>query len=312
MALIDAIKPLARRLPVIRRMIAERDDLRDQIRSLQQRLAHPPGHFYSPIPDVEELRRNESRIFGPMPRTIPGIDLRESSQLELLDTFVPFYDAMPFRPGKTDGLRYYFDNVYYSYADAIGLHCMIRHLRPKRVIEVGSGFSSCMILDTNERFLDGAVKVTIIDPYPERLFSLVNDGDRSALSILPVPFQDADPTVVESLEANDILFIDSSHVSKTDSDVNHAVFKILPRLAPGVHVHFHDVQYPFEYPKEWVYRGWAWNEAYLLRAFLQYNSAFSIVLMGSFMMHFHDAFFRQKMPLCLRNAGGSMWIRRNG
>lgn len=96
----------------------------------------PPGHFYSPLPSVEEILRDESKIFGPVSKDILGVDLRESDQLRLLEEFIPFYSEMPFQPQKTEGLRYYFENPAYSYSDAILLHCIIRYLRPKRIIEV--------------------------------------------------------------------------------------------------------------------------------------------------------------------------------
>jgi len=140
--------------------------------------------------------------------------------------------------------------------------------------------------------------------------SLLKEGDRARIRIVPSRLQDVPLATFEALESNDILFIDSTHVGKTGSDVNHLFFEILPRLASGVHVHVHDIFYPFEYPKEWVYKGRAWNEAYMTRAFLQYNAAFRIALMNTFMQRFHADFFREKMPLCLRNPGGSLWLRR--
>ena len=94
------------------------------------------------------------------------------------------------------------------------------------------------------------------------------------------------------------------------SDVSHIFSEILPALVPGVHVHFHDVFYPFEYPPEWVYGGRAWSEAYLLRAFLSYNRDFAIVLFNTFLEQFHREMFASEFPLCLRNTGGSIWIRR--
>jgi hypothetical protein len=84
----------------------------------------------------------------------------------------------------------------------------------------------------------------------------------------------------------------------------------LPRLSSGVHVHFHDIFFPFEYPKEWLLEGRAWNEAYILKAFLQYNQAFSPVLMNTYMTEFHESFFRENMPLCLKNTGASIWLKR--
>jgi hypothetical protein len=240
-----------------------------------------------------------------------GLDLHETEQLKLLNDFIAYYKEMPFQSEKLEGFRYYFENPAYSYSDAILLHCMIRFLKPKRLIEVGSGYSSCMTLDTNELFFSGSIATTFIEPYPELFMSLIKDTDRNKISIIPSRLQDVDLSVFETLQANDILFIDSTHVSKINSDVNYIFFEILPRLSSGVHVHFHDIFFPFEYPKEWVYEGRAWNEAYLLRAFLQYNSAFRVMLMNTFMVHFHEPFFQQNMPLCLKNAGGSIWIRKD-
>lgn len=269
-----------------------------------------PGHFYSPIPCIDEVAKDEARIFGRFSKDFPGVELNEADQLRLLHDFVPFYREMPFQAYKTEGLRYYFENPAYSYSDGVFLHCMIRHLKPKRVIEVGSGYSSCVTLDTNELFLNNSIATTFIEPYPELLLSLIREEDKPRMRIVQSRLQDVDLKEFEALEANDILFIDSTHVSRVFSDVNCVFFEILPRLASGVHIHFHDIFYPFEYPKDWHYQGRAWTELYMLRAFLQYNHAFRVVLMNTFMEHFHEPFFKQEMPLCLRNRGGSIWIRK--
>lgn len=292
-------------------IISERDKLHSGLVARKKNLCFvPPGHFYSPIPSLDDIQRDEANIFGSIPSNISGIELYEEEQLKLLHGFVGYYKEMPFQPQKHEGLRYYYENPAYSYSDAILLHCMIRYLKPKRIIEVGSGFSSCMTLDTNELYFDGSITTTFIEPYPDLLMSLIKDTDKSKITTIPTRLQDVDLGQFETLQANDILFIDSTHVSKINSDVNRAVFDILPRLSSGVYVHFHDIFFPFEYPKEWVYEGRAWNEAYLLRAFLQYNSAFRVVLMNTFMEHFHEPFFQKNMPLCLRNPGGSIWICR--
>jgi hypothetical protein len=77
-----------------------------------------------------------------------------------------------------------------------------------------------------------------------------------------------------------------------------------------VHIHFHDIFYPFEYPDVWLLEGRAWNEAYILKAFLQYNSSFRVVLMSSFLARYHEPFLREHMPLCLNNTGGNLWLRK--
>lgn len=316
--MLTSIKTDLKKLPILNDIISERDKLYSELVALKSELAAlkkdlrfvPPGHFYSPIPSLDEIKRDESIIFGNITRNIIGLELYEVEQLKLLEQFVAYYEEMPFQSEKREGLRYYFENPAYSYSDAILLHCMIRHLKPKRIIEVGSGFSSCMTLDTNELFFGGSITTTFIEPYPELLMSLIKNMDKNTIKIIPTRLQDVDLSEFEALQANDILFIDSTHVSKINSDVNRIFFDILPRLSSGVHIHFHDIFYPFEYPKSWVYEGRAWNEMYVLRAFLQNNSAFRVVLMNTFMEHFHESLFQKKMPLCLKNTGGSIWIRK--
>ena len=309
--MLNYIKSTIQKLPILDEIVLERNNLRSELADLKKnRNFVPPGHFYSPIPSLDDIRRNEARIFGSIPKDIGGIENHEEEQLKLLEGFVEYYNEMPFKSEKQEGIRYYYENPAYSYSDAILLHCMIRHLKPKRIIEVGSGFSSCMTLDTNELHFKGSIATTFIEPYPDLLMSLVKDTDKSKIEVIPTRLQDVDLSIFETLQANDILFIDSTHVSKIDSDVNRVFFDILPTLSPGVHIHLHDIFFPFEYPMEWVYEGRAWNEAYLLKAFLQYNNKFRIVLMNTYMEHFHEALFKQKMPLCLKNPGGSIWIRK--
>src|SRR4051794_39261180 len=268
-----------------------------------------PGHFYSPIPSLDEVRAREAELFGPPPPSLPGIDLREHEQIALIKQLARFYDELPFPRTQSAETRYWFENWAYSYADAIFLYSMLRHFKPRRVIEVGSGFSSAAMLDTAERWLPGT-SFTFIDPDTSTLDALLRPGDRDRVSIIRARLQDVPLTTFDALAANDILFIDSTHVSKTGSDVNRIVFDILPRLAPGIHVHFHDVFYPFEYPKEWVYEGRAWNEDYILRAFLEFNDAFDVVLFGTWLARFHRELLTELMPLTLENPGGSLWLMR--
>jgi predicted O-methyltransferase YrrM len=297
-------KSVAFRIPAIRDLVEERRTFREAFRFV------PPGHFYSPIPSLSELGQDAYRLFGPPSRTIPGIELNEAGQLALLDALKPYYREVPFPEHKSPGRRYFFENRMYSYSDAIFLYAMIRHARPKRIVEVGSGYSSCVILDTTELFLDGQVECTFIEPYPDRLMSLLRPEDSARVKILVSRVQDVGPDPFLALEANDILFVDSSHVAKIGSDVNFLLGDVLPRLCPGVLVHFHDIIYPFEYPEAWITEGRSWNEAYMLRAFLTFNAAFEIVLFNTFLERFHRERFDQDWPLCLKNEGGSIWVRR--
>lgn len=273
--------------------------------------AVPPGHFYSPIPSIDEVRRDEERLFANVPRSLPGIDFREEAQICLLQTFADrYYAEMPFGAHPSSAHRFYFENPMFSYADALCLYCMIRHFAPKRVIEVGSGFSSAATLDTNDLFFEGRIQTTFIEPHADRLMSLLRDSDKERSTILRSRLQDVEVGLFASLEENDILFIDSTHVSKIGSDVNRIFFEVLPALAAGVIVHFHDIFLPAEYPTRWIYDGCAWNEAYLMHAFLQFNNRYEILLMNHFIARFHEAFISDRMPLFMKNSGGSFWIRR--
>jgi predicted O-methyltransferase YrrM len=268
------------------------------------------GHFYSPIISIEEIKKRESEIWKNRDADgITGIELRTEEQKNLVEQFINYYQDLPFKSEKQAEIRYQFDNGSYSYTDGIILYAIIRYNKPKRIIEVGSGFSSMVMLDTNEMFFNNQIDLTFIDPYPERLYSLMKYSDKEQTTVIESDVQLIPLTVFEKLEAGDILFIDSTHVSKTGSDVNYILFEILPVLKSGVLIHFHDVFYPFEYPKEWVFQGRNWNEDYILKAFLMYNEKFRIKLFSEYLHRHHPNVFSE-MPLCYNNTGGNLWIEK--
>jgi predicted O-methyltransferase YrrM len=196
----------------------------------------------------------------------------------------------------------------------------MRHFRPRRIVEVGSGFSTAAMLDTIDRDPAlGSTKITCIEPYSKRLRWLLRKQDSEGrVTVIDDVVQTVEPKFFESLEENDILFIDSSHCAKVGSDVNHLFFEVLPRLRPGVLIQVHDIGYPFEYPKSWILSGRSWNEAYLLRAFLQFNDRFALVLWMAgikmvTMIHEQSAVPRwiaETMPRCIESSGMSLWMRR--
>jgi hypothetical protein len=311
----DAIK----KLPYIRRLHAEIGQLKEALETWRTWL--PPGHFYSPIPSLAEVEADHNRIFTTDCGNVPGVKLNERGQIALLHELCAYYSELPFSAKPSDSNRYYYENEYYSYSDAIFLYSMLRHLRPVRIIEIGSGFSSALILDTKQLFLDGNLKCTFIDPDVSRINDLLSPADKESCQILQDRIQYIPLSVFAELEAGDILFIDSSHVSKTGSDLNHILFNIVPSLPVGVHIHFHDVFYPFEYPEKWVSAGVAWNEAYALRSFLQYNHAFEIELFTSYLVKCHRDLLNESCPLTLESErelptlqdapGGSIWLKRS-
>ena len=267
-----------------------------------------PGHFYSAVPSIEERLAfcdNEEIEC----RSLDGISLNVEKQIDLLFEFSKHCNECPFPDKRTDEFRYHFINEAYSYSDALILYSMIRHYRPKRIIEIGSGFSSCVMLDTNQLYFNGEIDIKFIEPYPDRLLKLIKDADRKCL-FADNKLQNVDVRIFENLEENDILFIDSTHVTKLNSDVNKIIFKILPLLKKGVIVHFHDIFWPFEYPKHWIREGRAWNEAYILHAFLKYNNNYEIMFFYDYLHKYHNEIIKEKLPLCLKGPGCNLWIKK--
>jgi hypothetical protein len=270
-----------------------------------------PGHFYSPIPSREEVADVVDRIRNtPAPREFPGIRLNADKQFELLKAFAPFYKELPFSEEPNGSCRFYYRDSPFPHPDAIFLYSFLRHTRPKQIIEVGSGFSSAVILDTVERFFPERPTVTFIEPYPVDLNRLLRPDDHRYATIIADKVQRTPLQVFASLKAGDFLLIDSSHVVKAGSDLWFLLFEVLPQLPVGVYVHFHDIFRTFEYPEEWLLEGWYWNELYVLRAFLANNQAWEIVFFNNHVRAVHEDFLAANMPLCLKNVGGSLYIRR--
>jgi hypothetical protein len=143
------------------------------------------------------------------------------------------------------------------------------------------------------------------------LIKLLGEDTAQRYPIHAQAVQALDPAVFARLQGGDFLFIDSTHVMKTGSDVCHELFNILPLLKPGVFIHFHDIFWPFEYGKKWVLEeNRSWNEIYGLRAFLMYNRAFEIVFFNDYWAKNHRETVREDYPALLKNGGGSIWLRK--
>lgn len=277
----------------------------------------PDGHYFSPIPETEDF----DEIHYPQ-RALPllGEDFIDSeAMIDLATTLKPLYREFDYTAGDEDSSkRFKLNNGSFNHFDAIMLYLMIRHFEPKRIIEIGSGNSSALMLDTNERYFENTIETTFIEPYPKCLLSNLLPGDADRVQIHENKIQDISLELFDRLEADDILFVDSSHVSKFGSDLNHILFKILPKLKAGTIIHFHDVFHNFDYPKEWLNEGRAWNEGYLLRAFLSNNSDYEIIFFNDWFARNHWEFLEANLPLCtirpkdspFKNSGVSLWLRK--
>jgi hypothetical protein len=271
----------------------------------------PRGHYHSPLPAIEPgarfaadaMRRGASA-------GLPGMRLNADGQRELVGKMIGLAGEFDWPASRSPDRRFYTHQDWFNVADAFVLYAMLRLLHPRRVIEIGSGFSSALLLDEREREPLSNLELVFVDPNPQRLLGRLRPGDRESIELIAAPVQDAPARVFASLAAGDILFVDSSHVSRAGSDVNHLLFEILPALPVGVWVHFHDIFWPFEYPPDWIRRGLAWNEAYLVRAFLMYNADFEVAFWAPYAAAIDEDRVRSKLARFELHAGQSIWIRR--
>lgn len=258
----------------------------------------PYNHYDSPYLSLSEIDRLK------MNSDVMGIDLRLDYQekfIEIIRKNQEQFDKLL----KNKTIRYKENNGFYDYEDALVLNTMIQYFRPDKIIEIGSGFSSFVSMDTNESFFQNDIDITCIEPYPDRLKSNLKHGDENNIKIYEKFVQDIDFNLFETLQKNDILFIDSSHVAKEGGDVLYEYFDILPRLKSGVIIHIHDIFNGFRYPLNWLKDGFYFNEAYILRALLTDNSNYEIIYFNNMM---HEQLVRVIGKEI--SPGGSLWIRK--
>lgn len=273
----------------------------------------PSGHYYSPIPDYEWIADNPAALRSdPNRESIPGIDLRFERQMKTLSAMRKLVGDFDWPDTRTDDRRYFSHNTFYGYGSGFFLYAMLMMTRPKRVVEVGSGFSSAMMLDTAQYKMAGfEPKFTFIDPEMTRIDQLLRPEDRERCTLIKDIVQNVSIDVFSQLESGDILFIDSSHVAKTGSDVLMIYNEIIPELPPGVFIHIHDIYWPFEYPRSWMQKRWAWNEVYIVRALLQNNPRLSVHLFANYLAIKHPGAL-EGLPFEPALTGSSLWLQRTG
>ncbi len=272
-----------------------------------------PTHFYEPVPDTRMLKEN----LWTQKSELIGININEERQIELLSVFSARYkgeyDSFP--TDKSDlPWEYYVNNDFFPSVDSEILYCMIRHFKPRRMIEAGSGNSTYLAAQAirknreNDSSYEG--ELVAIDPYANETIS----GGFPGLSrLFRLSIQDMPLSEFDELGKDDILFIDSSHVLSIGSDVQYEFLEIIPRLRTGVIVHIHDIFLPAEYPQDWVLRHHRfWTEQYLLHAFLAFNNSFEVMWASSYMHMTHPNLLEQSFGSYYRHNHwpGSFWMRR--
>lgn len=278
--------------------------------ALAERTGHElvPRNYYSPLPDRDALNLDLWRG----PRRLDGVDLRLDAAVDLLEELAPLieeFDPPTERP--TSESRFYVENGGYGTVDAEVLYALLRHFQPARVIELGSGASSHVIAAAARAnaAADRGFEHLIFDPFP---FEANPIGPVNGPAVHPIRAEDLDEGVVSGLASGDVLFVDTTHTVKTGGDVTRIVLEFLPRLAPGVLVHLHDIFLPYEYPRGWVLdERRAYAEQYLLQAFLAFNPAYEVVFPAYAVARAVPELLASVVPSFRQGAApGAFWIRR--
>ena len=262
-----------------------------------------PNHFYWPIPDSKDLRRHDFDKKFPL----DGIKINESEMLELLKKMAGY---------KTEYASIHTDSGYASNGDGAVLYGMVRQLKPKKILEVGSGFSTRIAwqaLEKNRTSDSQPGEIIAIEPYPKDVLrELADKADN--VSLMQRKVETLGEQVFTELENTDILFIDSSHVVKMGNDVHYLYLSVLPKVPVGTIIHIHDIRFPFDYPKDWLLKGKKfWTEQYLLQMFLTFNDNFQILFAGNYMYDRHpDLMAEALVGLDPQDDGwpGCFWIKR--
>jgi hypothetical protein len=273
-----------------------------------------PGHFYSVIPNITKDYNNNNNN-----TKFLNLDFNEESHKSILNEINNYLVNFDKEFGhlnvleRRNNLQYTLLNGAFEWMDARLLHYFLQKHKPKKIIEVGSGNSTLLTYNTKQMFnLD--LDIICIEPYPSDYLKKLNNTGK--ITLIEKCLEDVDVNIFTTLTSNDILFIDSSHVAKLDSDVMFYFTKIFPLLNKGVLIHIHDIFFPYDYPLEWLKEGRFWNEQYLLYVFLQYNTKFKIKFCNSYSGYkYHNELkiiqhdtYEKKTTGCDTFSGGSIWL----
>lgn len=231
-----------------------------------------PRHYYVAVPDLNKLRR--TRHLWAHRSELPGVATDLDRQVQCLQEIcVPFESEYRGNTPFKEATASHF-GLGFGYIEAQALYGVIRHFKPKAIVEVGSGVStycSLAAIARNEADTDESCEITCVEPHPSAWLK------QQKVNLIPTEVQEVPLQIFEQLSGRDLLFIDSSHTVKTGSDVNFLILEVLPRLKAGVLVHFHDIYLPYDYPRNAMDTIFQWSETSLLHAFLIGNSGVEIL-----------------------------------
>jgi hypothetical protein len=268
-------------------------------------------HYYDPLPNFSEITE-----YQVMKRRIPrAIDWNLEAQINWIKRLSLYSSEIEqLKDEQTSHLKFNFFNLFYSELDAAVYYALIRDIKPAKIIEIGCGYSTqiaALAIVRNQQ--EGKTgEIICIEPYPEP--QLVDAKLDVQLIIERV--ENIDLKIFEQLSDGDILFIDSTHTVKFGSDVCREILEILPALAIGVWIHFHDIFFPYDYPPQWlIEKRLAWNEQYMLEAFLAYNPHFEVILANHWLSVDYPQEVVKIWPGVLNwedpyHHGASLWLRK--
>jgi len=267
-----------------------------------------PNHYYSPIPDLSLLKKDSFTKES----NLPGINLNIDQEVLLLKNLSKFSKELNKFTYLTRDIdnqkdpKFYFGNMAFDNVDACIYYCLIRSLKPKLIIEIGSGWSTKIAASASQA--NKNTKIISIEPYPQ---PILRKGFPGLSKLIEQKIQDVPVNFFSKLSKNDILFIDSSHTVKSQGDVNYLVLEVLPRLKKGVWVHIHDIFLPWDYPMSWVTKEYRfWNEQYIIQAFLVFNNHYQIALANHYLCRKNPKLIKKIFPMLREFSGGSLWCRK--
>jgi predicted O-methyltransferase YrrM len=265
-------------------------------------------HYYEPMINPAHLRFELSKR-----RLLPAIDMNDEEQLSILERFNYQDELLGFPKHKTDRLEFYFNNGSFVSGDAEYLYSLLRLVKPRKLIEIGCGYSTLMARSAIARNRKDELTYTCehicIEPFEQPWLEELD------VRLIRNRVEECGLSAFSSLENGDILFIDSSHVIRPQGDVVFEYLELLPVLKAGVYVHVHDIFTPRDYLKEWVVDEIKlWNEQYLLEAFLSFNQEFRIVGAVNYLTHQYPEAIKAKFPILKSEISvrepGSFWMVR--
>lgn len=277
-------------------------------RNLLLRLGVVPvvDHYYEPF--FEKRIQSDEKTVN---RQLPGVDFAPSNQRQLLSQFSYASEISDVEFGDPETNRFRIDNGSFEAGDAEIWYQVIRYYKPSRICEIGSGQSTLLAQKAIARNKRDDPNYTCrhlcVEPYENPWLA------ETGVELVRAEVETLDPGFFADLGANDILFIDSSHIIRPDGDVLFEYLEILPRLKRGVIVQIHDIFSPSDYPERWKRDEIKfWNEQYLLEAFLSENSHWEVLLALNYLnTHYHGELKAAAPYVTPNKQPGSFYIRKS-